>query len=219
MKKIVLFAMVLLLCFPAVSQAVDESQYIGTWMLEAYDEETGRYSIDILRLTADHQAYYLVQSFHPGEVGFSRLSAKTWSVKGNGIHIILGENANTDAFILDDGRLGFKLVAGGYTPYTKISDGAKTEEAQTLDMLKTGVKIPQGEYFIGSDIPAGRYIAYAGNARKITLWVYDARGWSNYYYLGSYNNEPTMVLTLEEGGKLRVVDASVTIKEFSGLFQ
>lgn len=219
MKKIALLVMILLLCLPAVSRAADEKQYIGTWIQEKYDEETGRYSVELLHLTADHQAYYTVQVFCPGEVGIGRQAAKTWWVTGNGIHIVLGENAETDAIILDDGRLGFKLAGSAVSPFTRVPSETGSHTLPSLSDLKTGVTIPQGEYFVGTDIPAGRYIAEAGTSRKITLWIYDARGWSNYYYLGTYNNESMMVMTLEDGGKLRVEDSSVIIREYTGLFQ
>lgn len=218
MKKTMILLLALLLCLPVSGLAVDESQFVGTWIQETYDEETGRYSYELLRLTADHQAYYSVQSFEPGKEGFSRQSAKTWSIKGNGIHIVLGNNSDTDAVILSDGRLGFKLTGDSYSPFVRIND-KKEETARTLEMLKTGVTIPQGEYYIDEDIPAGRYVADAGSARLITLWIYDAKGWSNYYYIGSSKNEQIMIMNLEKGGKLRVDDASVIIREYTGLFQ
>ena len=122
MKKAIILFLCVLLCIPVFASAVDESQFVGTWKQETYDEETGRYSIELLHLTADHRAYYIFQVFYPGEVSTGRQSAKTWSVKGNGIHIILGENSETDAVILDDGRLGFKLIGNAYTPFEKISE-------------------------------------------------------------------------------------------------
>ena len=122
MKKTIILILFILLCIPVFASAVDESQFVGTWKQETYDEETGRYSIEVLHLTADHRAYYIVQVFYPGKVSTGRQAAKTWSVKGNGIHIILGENTETDAVILSDGRLGFKLIGNAYSPFEKISE-------------------------------------------------------------------------------------------------
>lgn len=122
MKKVITFILIAALCFHVSAFAVDESQYVGTWKQETYNEETGRYSIELLHLTADHRAYYIVQVFYPGEVSIGRQAAKTWNVKGNGIHIILGENSETDAVILNDGRLGFKLIGNAYSLFEKISD-------------------------------------------------------------------------------------------------
>ena len=123
MRKWVLLALILFLLLPAVlAHSADDSQYVGTWVQENYDEETGRYSVEILRLTEDHQAYYSVSVFYPGKVSICRQSAKTWWTTYNGIHIVLGENVESDAVILSDGRLGFKLAGNAYSPFIKISD-------------------------------------------------------------------------------------------------
>lgn len=153
MKKVLVFVLVLALLPFGLALAVDESQYVGTWIQEVPEDETGYYRVALLRLTADHQAYYAVQSFNPGEPGINRQSAKTWFVKGNGIHIILGENTETDAIILDDGRLGFKLSGNAYSPYVKFIDPFSVSE----DEADSGVYVPGGYWTVGVDIPAGAY--------------------------------------------------------------
>ena len=221
MKKAMAIVMILCLIAPVcMAVSPDEAQYVGTWIQESADEESGRYTIEVIRLMENHQMYFLAQTFEPDKVGTSNQKVETWSLARGGINVNFPASGITFAKILSDGRLGLKLVGDAYSPFTKVTSSEEKEpEKPTLDDLKTGVKIPQGEYFIGVDIPAGRYVADAGDAKKVTLWIYDAKGFSNYFYIGTYNNEKTLIMNLEAGGKLRVEDSSVIIREFSGLFQ
>ena len=221
MKKTIIIALVLALCLPVVSHAIDESVFVGTWINETFNEETGSYSLELLRLTADHQAYFCVQSFTPGEVGFGRESAKTWSVKGNGIHIVLGEYAETDAVILDDGRLGFKLVGNAYVPYTRIIPQTKPNEPEPTNTpapnIPDGIRIPQGEFTIGEFIKPGTYRVTLVGDDLAVIWVTKPKQITGTYYsLSSFKGETEAIVQLQEGYTFRVQHSSVILSEMTG---
>lgn len=220
MRKTMIIVLVLAFCLPAVSYAIDESAFVGTWIHETIDEETDRYSFELLRLTADHHAYYCVQSFEPGEKGFWRASAKRWSVKGNGIHIVLGENVETDAVILDDGRLGFKLVGNAYIPYSRLIPRIEPDEPKPTETpvpnIPGGTRIPQGEYTIGEFIKPGAYRVTLVDDLAV-IWVTKPNEIvGTYYSLSDFKGETEAVIQLKEGYTFRVQHSSVILSEMTG---
>ena len=82
MKKLFCVLLVMSMLFPlCCANAIDESEYYGTWMQDHYNEETGYYSFEVLRLTPDHRAYFVSQSFSSGEVGLGRQFPTKWEAK------------------------------------------------------------------------------------------------------------------------------------------
>lgn len=224
MKKILAFALILIIVFPlGNAHGIDESQYVGTWIQEQYNDSTGRYTVELLRLTEDHQAYYITQAFEPGEIDFGRQAAKTWSAKGNGIHIILGENTETDAIILDDGRLGLKLAGNAYSPFQKIS----FLSADTISAFE-GIVLEPGMYEVGIDLPEGNYYFEGVEGRyPSNVHVYPSiektraldviQEVSGFGY--GYNSGSTITgkVILKNGWILEIVQGPAIIHQFTGL--
>ncbi len=123
MKRIIFFAIALLICLPAAAYAIEESQYIGTWIQESAspDNDDG-YSIDIIHLTEDHHAYILHQAFYSGETGYGSKKAQMWYADDDCIHIFLNDSTKAKAVILSNGALGLEYNSGGYSQYISLKD-------------------------------------------------------------------------------------------------
>lgn len=206
---IVLILFLMLSVMPA--NAFDESIFYGAWA-RSYEKEDGGLTMEYFYLAADHSVYYVNRSFDAESEGFGRAFAGSWDTIDDGIHIVYGNSAETDAYISKDGYL---LIPYGekYIPFGKVPVYGEEKEEKKLE---GSITIYQGEYDVSADILAGKYVIDAGEAAKITVWVYDAKGWSNYYYIGTKQNEQYMVVKLEDGGKLRIDGASVTLSPFAG---
>lgn len=212
MRKVITFVLLLALLGAAIpAQAFDESIFYGAWARADKNTENG-VTVELFYLSPEHTTYYMNRRFWPDAEGFGRAAVKSWTVIDNGIHIIFGDNAETDAFMSKDGYLLIPL-GEKYIPYGKLPVYGEEKEQKKLE---NSVTIYQGEYDVSADIPAGKYVVDAGEAARITVWVYDAKGWSNYYYIGTKQNEQYMVVKLEDGGKLRIDGASVTLSPFAG---
>ena len=212
MKKIAFLLALALVCSISSAYAITEKDFVGTWVQEVYNKETAGYTLCVLKLTEDYNAYYTVASYEPGETKISRQSAKTWEVKGGGIHIILGEHAETDAYILKDGRLGFHLGGNNYTPYVKFGNPfAEIEDQQN------GTKLSQGEYLIGEDIEPGRYkVTLVGDSAAV-VWKYKAgKSTGDYYSLIYSKGETEAMIRFDEGDMLKVEHASVMLLKTEG---
>jgi len=209
-KAFSLLCALLLMLSPALAEGADD--YIGTWMQENYNEETGYYSVEVLKLAPDFTAYYSVATFHDGKPGLSRQSEKTWSMRSSGIHIVLGENTDTNAKILSDGRLGFELAGGAYSPFVRV-DSVK-EKAESPD----GLRVPMGEYLIGEYIPAGNYRVTLTGKDLAVVWVYKKGAFSGQYYSLVYQTGETVAnIRLSDGDTFKVEHATVILSEMTGL--
>ena len=212
MRKVMTFLLLCaLLCASIPASAFDESIFYGTWVM-ANEKDDGGLLADFFYLAPDHTVYYMNRVFEADAEGFGRAAVKSWAVTDDGIHIIFGDNSETDAYMSQN---GFLLIPGpgGYIPFGKVPVYG---EEKTQEKLEGTITVYQGEYEVSADIPSGKYVVDAGEAAKITVWVYDANGWSNYYYIGAKQNEQYMVVKLEDGGKLRIEGASVTLSPFAG---
>lgn len=212
MKKVITIILCFaLLCSMLPARAFDESIFYGAWA-RSYEKDNGGLTMEFFYLTADHKVFYVNRSFDAESEGSGRAFVGSWDTIDDGIHIIYGSSAETDAYITKNGFLAIPL-GEKYIPYGKIPVYGEEKEQEKPE---GAITIFQGEYDVPADIPAGKYVVDAGDASRITIWVYDAKGWSNYYYIGANQNEQYMVVKLEDGGKLRIDGASVTLSPFAG---
>lgn len=109
MKKIAFLLALIMIFLPAIASAYhEESEYVGTWIKEDYNERTGYYKIYTLKLTKDHYAYYFEIEYAPGQVRDVFWSSNLWKQRGMGIVINVGQTDETIlAYIGDDGNLFF----------------------------------------------------------------------------------------------------------------
>ena len=104
MKKILIVMIAILMIIPAsVTAETDPETFCpGIWItvlpLAKHPGETFTY----LHLTKDHKAYFTVQQLEDDGTTFGRSAVKTWSVNGNRIHVVIGENTSMDLKIKDD---------------------------------------------------------------------------------------------------------------------
>lgn len=215
MKKVMTIVLILILMLSVMpANAFDESIFYGAWA-RSHEKDDGGLTMEYFYLASDHTVYYVNRSFDAESEGFGRAFVGSWTTTNDGIHIIYGNNAETDAYITKNGFLTIPGV-GGYIPYGDIPEYGEEKEQEKPD---GAISVYQGEYDVGVDLPAGKYTVDSGDAGRVTVWVYDANGRSNYYYIGTKENEKYMVAKLEEGGKLRIDGASVTLSPFTGFGQ
>ena len=214
MKKLLCVLAVLLLLIPAAhgeDLADDEKAFVGVWVRYHEYKDSG-VIFELFQLTADHQVYYLNQTFKPGEVGYGRQAAKTWQkIRDNRILITYGENAKSEAFITDSGELGIYSADNSYYySYTKIPGGKDQQ---------TSVYIPAGDWTVGVDIPAGEYsvtLANKNNSTNFVVWRGakndTSYGFNNLVYnlILSRTNSTLGKITLEDGNTL-VISAAIIL--------
>ena len=213
MKKvitIVMIAMTLLLTVPAYADGLIVDDFMGMWV-NYYDTNSNGATIEAIYLRDDHTVFYMNRRFNASDAGFGREFVGSWEVNGDCIHIKYGDSAESDLY-MSDGFLLIPLGGDQYITYGKVPVWGKVDAPQA-----SGVAVPQGEYVIGEDIPAGRYTVDAGDAKRVTVWVYRPNGMSDYYYIGSKENEQTMTANLQDGGKLRIEGATVYLSALAGL--
>lgn len=225
MKKI--FALILVLCLfagvPAFADGLTEADFMGTWV-NIYDNNSGGAVMEFFHIREDHRVFYLNRRFEKDDPGFGRQYVGSWDVRGNVIHLKYGDNTETDVY-MSDGFLMVPLGGDQYVPFGRVpvwgkdagaTPAAAPDPTPEPTQAVQGVAIPQGEYSIGIDIPAGKYVIDAGPAKRVTVWTYDAEQWVDCYYIGSEENEQTMIVNLEEGGRLRIERATVYLRPFKG---
>ena len=211
MKKLFcILALFSVLMGAAWAEGLTESDFMGAWV-NVYDTKDDGASAEIIYLRDDHKVFYMNRRFSTDGPGLGREYVGSWSVNGDCIHIKYGDNTESDVY-MSGGFLLIPLGGDQYITYGKVPAWGEAEAPQA-----SGVAVPQGEYVIGEDIPAGRYTVDAGDAKRVTVWVYRPNGMSDYYYIGSKENEQTMTANLQDGGKLRIEGASVYLSTFAGL--
>ena len=122
------------------------------------------------------------------------------------------------------------VAAEGAFDFSKISDSALLELNSQLQQeifsrwsSWIGVKVPQGVYLIGRDIPAGRFTitAMEGTA-EVAVSVRKANAEAlevgDTYYLGTFYGAGTVNVDLEEGDTLQIQFADVSIRLYTSLF-
>lgn len=213
MKKLLcVLAVVALLMGSAWAEGLTESDFMGMWV-DVYDTDGGGAVAEMIYLRDDHKVFYMNHSFKADDTGFGREYVGSWSVNGNCIHIKYGETVESDIYMSNDGFLLIPLGGDKYITYGKVPVWGEKPDAPQL----SGVAVPQGEYNVGEDIPAGKYTVDAGDAKRVTVWVYAPNGFADYYYIGTKENEQTMTVNLKEGGKLKIDGATVYMSTFAGL--
>lgn len=189
MKKIMIaFAMISLIFAFCHAETIDTSPYLGTWI----DKTEGRapdFTIEILHIAADHQAYFIHQAFNRGAATYSVKKAGIWQESAEGVEVIFDENEFNNLSLICD-------VPGLITVIEKGTGEKKYFTADAADMLskmaeeelssisdestvESGVFVPGGYYIVGVDIPAGDY-----SVRRI-----DASYSQNFVVYEAYNEE------------------------------
>lgn len=126
--------------------------------------------------------------------------------------------------------LAMILLGGSAAAETPDLSGLTTDEllsvireAQSLlfdQQLVDGVRVPQGTYIIGEDIPAGTYRIEITDGTG----YYDVRDVPNGYLIHSgltgksYNVTEIGKITLEAGNELKLVNSTFIFYPYTGLF-
>ncbi len=122
------------------------------------------------------------------------------------------------------------VAAEGAFDFSKMSDSALLELNSQLQQeifsrwsSWIGVKVPQGVYLIGRDIPAGRFTitALEGTVEvAVSVRKANAEAWEvgDTYYLGTSYGTGTVNVDLEEGDTLQIQFADVSIRLYTSLF-
>lgn len=216
MKKL-LFVLSLAFCFAffsvAYADGLTEADFMGAWA-DVYDTSDGGATMEFFYLREDHTLFYVNRRFEGNTEGFGRVYIGSWSVNGDAIHIVYGVNIETDVYMTENYLL---IPAGGdqYYTYGKVPLWADKDKKEDRDL---GIAIPQGEYQIGTDIPAGKYTIDAGDADRITVYIYPTEKTYpyDYYYIGTREKEISMVANLQEGGHIKIDGATVYLSPFKG---
>lgn len=78
--------------------------------------------------------------------------------------------------------------------------------------------MPQGDYTVGVDFPAGRYtFTVSGERPRSTIWHYPKGKLTSTYYTISNTRGLSVSLTLNDGDRITVEDQEVTIGPYVGL--
>ena len=185
MKKLFCILLTFLLLCPLFAAfAIDESQYIGTWV---YTEETLNHGLvlEVLYLREDHKVFYIRQFYSNDNPTYTWKSVNTWYPTDKGISIKTGDDISSeyDAIlplqplpILDL----YHKSGGEYKSFIALSSDMltrMTNEALENYSSETGVRVPMGHWRVGDDIPAGTYsirLPSDGNSYVyICIWGYD----------------------------------------------
>lgn len=223
MKKLFCVLLVFAFCFvPFQAFAHDESYFYGTWA-EFHDTSDGGASLNIFKLTPDHNVFFLTQSFNSDEPRFGRAYVGSWSVSNDTITIKIGDNTSIKGYILGNGFFAEK-VYGGYILYGKLpeySENDATFGPVSLDMLSSGgVVVPAGRYTVGEDMPAGNYRFEMENAQA---YIYIYKNSDSSYAMQSFNIDGAMPVyakqPLAEGNILEIKGRAVRISYATNLFE
>lgn len=212
-KPIAFLCIALIICcvMPCFAADITEKDIIGAWTTtfrSVFDEPViaNYYFLD------DSQAFHAFSRVKNDGTTVNECTIGTWELHGDYIYFVFGDGMNDTKYLqFIDGFIKEKSGGDDFNMYGKAPTW---EEAH--DQSNSAI-IPQGEYTISADIPAGRYTIDAGTARRITVWIYPPEGFSDYYYIGTEENEKSVVVNLQEGGRLKIDGASVYLKKFSGL--
>lgn len=185
MKKIMIaFAMISLIFAFCHAESMNTAPYLGTW-IEKKEGRAPDFTIEILHIAADHQAYFIHQAFNRGAATYSVKKAGTWQESAEGIDVIFDENKFNNLSLV------YK-VPGLITVINKGTGAKKYFSADASDMLskmaeeklsaasdqpaaESGVFVPGGYYVVGVDIPAGDYsVRRIGSSYSQNFVVYEA---------------------------------------------
>jgi hypothetical protein len=235
MKKIMIaFAMIPLIFAFCHAESVNTAPYLGTW-IEKKEGRAPDFTIEILHIAADHQAYFIHQAFNRGAATYSVKKAGTWQESAEGIDVIFDENQFNNLSLVYE-------VPGLITVINKGTGAKKYFSADASDMLSKmaeeklknvpapsptlapenplpdGMRVPMGEYLIGEFIPAGNYrVTLTGNDLAV-IWVYKKGAYSGQYYSLVYSKGETVAnVRLADGDTFKVEHATVILSEMKGL--
>ena len=117
------------------------------------------------------------------------------------------------------------IIADG--PDVRLINGCSVRLARKILLdeapaaLVDGVSVPPGEYYVGEDLPAGKYTisvdeSVVAEIIEVRKNKKDTIGTS--YWIGSMYGGPTANITLVEENILVIKSHTVTISTFKGLF-
>ena len=119
MKKIAALILAAALLFSACAFADDED-VVGCWAQYTLLTD-GAPNMSMIYLAENHTCYYVVQSFHPDEVGLGRTYIGTWSMLSNGtVNAKVGNVAELDLEFYGDYTFAMDKSLNVYvniTPY------------------------------------------------------------------------------------------------------
>ena len=224
MRKLFCLFMVLVL-FPVVSfsDENDEGLFIGTWIHTEYLKD-GTLQFIILDLHDDHSS---VAVFGKADGDDSNVPGRsfigTWSFNSDTVHVVTGHNTSKDLILTDNGFVGEKMLGGGYMIYSPVQKYDKNDASigpVPLSMLETGVQIPTGTYIIGQDIPAGVYrFDMNKSAASVTYYNSASDVFSDSKFVLNTRSKTYARLTLSDGGKLIIENASIILSYAKSLFE
>ena len=105
------------------------------------------------------------------------------------------------------------------------SDLAALNQRVQLELFRRssiagGVEVPPGTYYVGIDIPAGRYtIQCPDNAilAEVGIQKYGSI-FENFIEFGNARSSSVANITLEAGDTIRIISYKLTFRPFTGLF-
>ena len=223
MKKLFCLLLALIL-FPAVSfsDPDDEGLFIGKWICTEYYNDGSLQSI-LIDFREDHTSLVVFCNGNGENEEISgRAFAGTWSFNYDTLHVITGHNTSKDFILTDNGFIAEKY-AGGYSVYSpvKVYDTSDaTNGPVPLSMLETGVQIPTGTYIIGQDIPAGVY-RFDLNKSAASVRYYDKQTdfIADADFKLNTRSQTYSRLSLAEGGKLIIENASIILSYAKSIFE
>lgn len=204
----------------------DSSRFLGTWV-SSEDTLNHGYCIEIIHLSEDYRAFYLLQMFTPSDPSYSYKYVGKWEIEGHHAHIIF-ENALYEeffAYILADGSMRMRLSNGALgSHFMKPSSWSKLTSNESTaipgDYLIGGVSFPRGIYFVGFDILPGEYVIDAGDSAFVRIEIYNASSDTESFYLSCYNEKTYRVISLPENSQIAIGGGSAVIsslEDFLGM--